>query len=326
MPVLFPIYLALLAPWVAMACAPASLHGVPQLTALDPSAVRVRAEERLHAARRFLVLLQDFGFDKVARADPDVVVVDYSWDGGADRELTREDVSRLRQRAGVPRLVLAYLSIGEAENYRYYWKDAARGGKAAFIAKPNRNWPGNFRVRYWDPEWQRILFGGPRAYLSRILAAGFDGVYLDTVDAAEAFEDEGVADAAARMGDLVTRLVASARAERPGFLVIAQNPYKILGIPAVVDGLSGAVAEAVAFRSDRPVPEREWNPLRDVLRGFRATGRTVMMVEYVKSADARRRFGDLCAGEGFLCYIGTRSLGRVGQMVEPAGRGGGSSP
>ncbi len=325
MPVLSPIYLVLLAPWVAMACARAPVHLVPQVAVEDPAVERARAEARLHAAHRFLVLLQDFGFDKVARADPDVVVVDYSWDGGADRELTRDDVARLRRRDGPPRLVLAYLSIGEAESYRYYWKDEAKRGKAAFIAKPNRNWPGNFRVRYWDPEWQRILLGGPGSYLSRILAAGFDGVYLDTVDAAESFEDEGVADAWARMGDLVTRIVAAARSERPGFLVIAQNPYKILGIPAVVDALSGAVAEAVAFRADRPVPEREWNPLRDVLRGFRASGRTVMMVEYVKSADARRRFGDLCTGEGFLCYIGTPSLGRVGQMVDPAGRGGGTS-
>jgi len=30
-------------------------------------------------------------------------------------------------------MVLAYLSIGEAEDCRYYWKTAARKGRAGFV-------------------------------------------------------------------------------------------------------------------------------------------------------------------------------------------------
>jgi cysteinyl-tRNA synthetase len=34
-----------------------------------------------------------------------------------------------------------------------------------------------------------VLFGSDDAYLDRILAAGFDGAYLDIIDAFEYFEE-----------------------------------------------------------------------------------------------------------------------------------------
>ncbi len=51
----------------------------------------------------------------------------------------------------------------------------------------NPNWPGNYKVRYWDPEWQAIIF----EYEDKILNAGFDGVYLNIIDAFEYWEDNG---------------------------------------------------------------------------------------------------------------------------------------
>ena len=49
-------------------------------------------------------------------------------------------------------------------------------GDPEWLDSVNPNWDGNFKVRYSDPDWQSILFGGEGAYLDRILAAGFDGV------------------------------------------------------------------------------------------------------------------------------------------------------
>jgi cysteinyl-tRNA synthetase len=43
-------------------------------------------------------------------------------------------------------------------------------------------------VQYWRSEWQSLIFEGPDAYINRITAAGFDGVYLDLIDAFEFFE------------------------------------------------------------------------------------------------------------------------------------------
>ena len=52
----------------------------------------------------------------------------------------------------------------------------------------NPNWAGNFKVKYWNTEWQNIIYGNDNSYLKKILNAGFDGVYLDIIDAFEYYE------------------------------------------------------------------------------------------------------------------------------------------
>jgi len=53
----------------------------------------------------------------------------------------------------------------------------------------NPNWEGNFKVQYWNPTWQSIIYGSETSYLKKIINAGFDGVYLDIIDAFQYFED-----------------------------------------------------------------------------------------------------------------------------------------
>jgi cysteinyl-tRNA synthetase len=333
LPPLAPILAVLLLPWLGTGCDAARglraawRDAVPRE---DPAVGRARAEARLAGARRLLVQLQHLSFGDVEAADPDVIVVDYSWDGGGNRELTRADVWRLRERPGrPPRVVLAYLSIGEAESYRWYWERSARGGRARFVIGENPKWAGNFRVRYWDPAWRSVLAGGRGSYLARILDAGFDGVFLDTVDAAEALEEAGDAGAAGRMAALVTDLAQAARGVDPAFLVVAQNPFRILGEPGVADALSGVVAEAHLYDGDEAVPDERARPILDALRSVRDRGKRVLVIEYVCGRAAIDRLSALCAAERFLCYVGSPALSRVGVILDPgpgpAGAGAGSS-
>lgn len=268
-------------------------------------------------AGRFMIQLQNLRPHEVDEADPDVLVVDYSWDGGQAQALTRQEVRRLQERDGPDRLVLAYLSIGEAEDYRYYWKTDARKGRAGFVIRQNRRWRGNFRVRYWDPAWHRILYGGDDSYLDRILDRGFDGVFLDTVDAAEVQAEAGVKDAGPRMAELVKAIALHGRARDPGFVVLAQNPYCILEEDGLLDVISGVSAEAVLFRRERKTRSKIRVPLIRQLKGIRDGGRAVVVIEYVRSKRARRQFRDTCRENRFLCYAGHRLLGRPGWIVGP---------
>lgn len=319
-----PFMAVLVVPWLALGCGAAREAGSALSRALpheDVAAARARTQALLASASRFAIQLQGLNFDAVDRADPDVVVVDYSWDGGASREMTRADVRRLRQRPGrQQRIVLAYLSIGEAESYRWYWKREARGGKASFLIRENPRWPGNFLTRYWDPAWHEVIVTGRSSYLSRVLDAGFDGVFLDTVDTAEVLRDEGMADAPARMADLIRLIAREARAAAPGFLLVAQNPFVVIGEPGVMEVLSGVVAEAHLFRGEKPVPEHEVRPVVDALRLARDRGLAAIVIEYPRSAAARGRLSDLCARERFICYVGSRSLSRMGVPIEAVTR------
>tara|TARA_Y100000782_G_C10186254_1_gene266778 strand:+ start:5809 stop:6066 length:258 start_codon:yes stop_codon:yes gene_type:complete len=61
-------------------------------------------------------------------------------------------------------------------------------GKPSFLAEENPDWEGNYNVKYWNTDWQNIIYGNNDAYVKKIIDTGFDGVYLDIIDAFEYFE------------------------------------------------------------------------------------------------------------------------------------------
>ncbi len=124
--------------------------------------------------------------EAIARTDYDAVIIDAFFD---DDLLANDDIARLRHKQnGGRRLVIAYMSIGEAEDYRFYWRKAWKTKRPSWLVKENPHWKGNYKVRYWDKAWQSIIYGGKDSYLQKIIDAGFDGVYLDIIDAFEYFE------------------------------------------------------------------------------------------------------------------------------------------
>lgn len=143
----------------------------------------------LGQVRNFLYLINPENFstkqefiEGVCATNYDLLIMDLFLD---DDEFSTDEIERLRHKAnGGKRLVIAYMSIGEAEDYRYYWDKSWKRGNPSWLDKENPNWKGNYKVKYWHPEWQAIIFD----YLSRITNAGFDGVYLDIIDAFEYYE------------------------------------------------------------------------------------------------------------------------------------------
>ena len=107
-----------------------------------------------------------------------------------DQAFSSSEINLLKEKKnGGNRLVICYMSIGEAEDYRYYWQNSWASDPPEWLKGENPDWPGNYKVKYWDPEWQDFIFGNEQSYLKMILDAGFDGVYLDLIDAFEYFED-----------------------------------------------------------------------------------------------------------------------------------------
>ena len=146
----------------------------------------------LSSAKNFLYLINpqfntktDF-LNAVKRTNYDVVIVDAYFGSSL---LTSADVLSLKFKAnGARRLVVAYMSIGEAENYRYYWASTWRVGSPSFVGIENPSWKGNFLVRYWDLAWQSIIYGNDASYTKQLLNSGFDGTYLDGIDVFSYFQ------------------------------------------------------------------------------------------------------------------------------------------
>ena len=159
----------------------------------SPQAAHAGGISSLQEARNFLYLLNPDRFEgrddyllALDRTRYDLFIIDAFY--GAEM-LTEKDVETLQTKpGGGRRLVLAYLSIGEAEDYRHYWREAWEEAPPPFVAEENPDWPGNYKVRYWHQAWKALLFGSRESYLDRILHIGFDGVYLDIIDAYESWE------------------------------------------------------------------------------------------------------------------------------------------
>lgn len=148
----------------------------------------------LSQVQNFLYLINPQNFttksdfiQALAATNYDLLIMDLFFNDGA--AFTPVELNQLKNKAnGAKRLVVAYMSIGEAENYRYYWQTDWDQNKPSWIGAENPDWAGNFKVEYWRPEWQHIIFGNDNSYLKKIADAGFDGTYLDIIDAYEYYE------------------------------------------------------------------------------------------------------------------------------------------
>lgn len=143
--------------------------------------------------KNFLYLLDPSNFtDKnsfisaITATNYDLLIMDLFFD---NEEFTLSEINQLKNKAnGGKRLVISYMSIGEAEDYRYYWQQSWNTSKPSWLDTENPDWEGNYRVKYWNSDWQSIIYGNNNSYLYKILNAGFDGVYLDIIDAFEYYE------------------------------------------------------------------------------------------------------------------------------------------
>ena len=150
----------------------------------------------LDSARNFLFMINPTQETKeeylaaLKQSHHDVLIIDAFYDG--KDSLTPADIDSLRMKPqGGTRLILSYMSIGQAESYRWYWKPFWMASPPSFIIEEDPYWNANYYVKYWDPTWQYIITGNHQdSYVNRVAAAGFDGVYLDLVNAFEYFEDK----------------------------------------------------------------------------------------------------------------------------------------
>lgn len=178
-----------------------SFQAKRHLMSIPPWSFNTNEKEimKLQDAENFLYLLNASGFknrgtyiNAVKNTMYDLVIIDAFFWG---KILSPEEVKTMDKKpSGRRRPVISYLSIGEAEDYRYYWHQTWKKNPPEFLEKENPEWEGNYKVKYWKEEWKEIICGRTdstgleKSYLKRIIDAGFDGVYLDVLDAAYYFE------------------------------------------------------------------------------------------------------------------------------------------
>ncbi|MDR3349110.1 MAG: endo alpha-1,4 polygalactosaminidase, partial [Acidaminococcales bacterium] len=180
--------------FISFASTSKNLNRIP-LYPVQLSGESARDITKLAEIKNFLVLLEPSGFHRrhdyiaaLRETNFDLIIIDLFF--GAEFLSPQEVESLKTKKNGGRRLVFSYMSIGEAEDYRYYWQKSWSAQPPGWLERENPYWKGNFVVKYWEREWKDLLFGKPGAYLDLILAQGFDGAFLDIVDGWEYFTEK----------------------------------------------------------------------------------------------------------------------------------------
>ncbi|CAM3075960.1 endo alpha-1,4 polygalactosaminidase [Streptobacillus ratti] len=147
----------------------------------------------LSDAKNFLCLLNPENFKNLEEymkalknTDFDILLIEPSING---KFFSKNQIENLKKKSsGNRRLVIAYFSIGEAEDYRYYWEKSWNDKYPDWIVEENKDWSGNYIVKYWNNEWKKII----KNYQKKLDEIGVDGYLLDTVDTFYYFEERGL--------------------------------------------------------------------------------------------------------------------------------------
>lgn len=143
---------------------------------------------KLSDVQNFLYLINadDFNtknelIEKVSNTNYDLVLIDLYY---LSFPYSKKEIEKLQtKKNGKKRLVICYLNIGAAENWRNYWQSDWKLGNPKWLKKNYKGYDNEIYVQFWEPAWQKIIFGNDDSYLKKIVDAGFDGVFLDNVEA-----------------------------------------------------------------------------------------------------------------------------------------------
>ena len=142
----------------------------------------------LSDAKNYLYLLSSSNYtDKqsylnaIRNTNFDVVILDAFFE---EELLSAAEVNSLKTKVdGGKRLVIAYISVGSAEKYRYYWKKNWGLHRPAWLKKKYDGYKDEIWVKYWHKDWKEIMYGNDDSYFKKIINSNFDGAFMDNVEA-----------------------------------------------------------------------------------------------------------------------------------------------
>lgn len=235
----------------------------------------------------------------------DLIVVDGAYRG---------DVARLKRDGAV---VLAYISLGEVASSRPHFDRAKAAG---LLVAENANWPGAWMVDVRKPAWHAMLVD---EVAKGLLARGFDGLFLDTVDSSLNLEKSRPKEFAG-MGAGVVALVARLRARHPAMALMLNGALPLVGplrdhVTMVAMESSFTTWDFATRRARLRTPdELAW--VRNVVAKARDANPDLKLfsLDYWDPGDAQglRSIYRHQRAQGMIPYVATIALDRV--VREPA--------
>ena len=258
----------------------------------------------------FLYQLLGATYDSSSATDFGAAVVDMD-----DSKLTAEQLAALQAQG---KKVFTYISIGEAESYRGYWTGPDwTTNPPGFLLEENPDWIGNYRVKFWDADWQQTIFDR----IDQAVALGYDGIYLDIVDAyAEATVRAAYtgADIRTEMVNFIIAISQHAKAQDPDFKIIPQNAPQLLALSdndtrfpnqPYLDAIDGIGIEDLWYSDDDVA---DWTQSDLAFLGWAIVQKKfVLATSYPKDEAHQAEFVAKALANGLIPYVGDRLLNDI---------------
>ncbi|CAM3740955.1 endo alpha-1,4 polygalactosaminidase [Kibdelosporangium persicum] len=252
---------------------------------------------------------EDDRLDDLAGKPQQLVIIDLARDAAASY-FTAEEIGKLRAKG---KTVLAYFEIGSLEDFRPDF-ERFRTANPDLMLNEWQHWEGEFFVKYWDERWWTSAVK-PR--VDRALAAGFDGVYMDTPLAYEEIDlalvpGETRQTLGRKMVDQIVRISRYAKQIRPGFLIYPQNSPELRHHTGYTEAIDGIGMEELFFLATDEPCDKDFcaENLREA-KALRDAGKRVVAIDYATDpgniASACRQHRD----EGFAGAVTVKPLDTV---------------
>jgi polysaccharide biosynthesis protein PelA len=216
------------------------------------------------------------------------------------------------------KIILGYLSLGEAEDYRSYFAEVKADG---ILLDENQNWKGSHLVDLRDEKWVRRVV---HQIIPDIVRQGFNGLFLDTLDNAVELERRDPLKFAG-MKSAAAALVSAIRAQHPALKLMINRGYELL--PLLDQHVEMVLGESVfatydfASKKYRPTPRDEYLDQVRLLHEARQRHPNLMVftLDYWNPEDSAgiRRIYRTERANGFHPYVATIKLDRIVREPRP---------
>ncbi len=260
----------------------------------------------------FAYLLQNIDIEMIRNSKYDLIIMDYSSDGNETGAFTFTEVNYMKSIGEKKKFLISYISIGEAENYRFYWEESwdanhdgiPDGGAPNWLDMENPDWEGNYKVKFWMIEWEQIIFN----YLDKIIAAGFDGIYMDIIDAYEFYEGV-IPNIDWKMIDFVGNISNYVKTQADyNFSIFVQNADELLLNSTYLEYIDGIGREDLFYFDNIPTTDNWRNQGISNLNRAIDNNKIVLVTDYPQSTSLKYDFYRNCINNGFLGYAADREL------------------
>jgi len=208
-------------------------------------------------------------------------------------------------------ILIAYLSVGEAEGYRGYWEEIK---DRPWVIGENPFWKENYYVDVRNKEWQKVILD---EVIPGIIEKGFKGIFLDTLDTSSMLEEKYPIEHAGSDRAMIG-LILAIRESYPELFLISNNGFSIL--KDIVPFLDGMLTEDINMMPDfekggyKKVPKNESAYKVKILNELKKEYNiSVFVIDYAPQGD--RRALRECIAEskklGFKPYIAEKELSRI---------------